>query len=55
MKLDEGDHLVGMAVIPPEIEDQLPESVKEPIPEPVAEKDIPPDQKESPPYLWMNP
>jgi DNA gyrase subunit A len=63
IKLDEGDRLVGMAVIPPEIEEEIPEQidkpnpepVESPIPEPEETEDVPRDQKESPPPLWMNP
>ncbi|MDD1676042.1 MAG: hypothetical protein LUQ17_05070, partial [Methanomicrobiales archaeon] len=71
MRLDEGDRLVGIAVIPAELEDQMPEPTEgpmplvsgdsppepseSPIPESEKEENPPPDQKVPPPPLWMNP
>jgi DNA gyrase subunit A len=64
MKLDEGDRLMGMAVIPPEIEDAIPGPDEDHLREEPVEaltseletaENISQNQKEPHPSLWMNP
>jgi DNA gyrase subunit A len=63
MRLDEGDRLIGVAVIPPEIDDSIPEPPKDlappapkpPVPKPEEKKETPRDKTPLSSPIWMNP